>query len=213
MPVEDDGQESPCKSWGEAMARTLWVVGHATSMPLDACESPARACAQSAQSDELYGIDEATMRSIVKDPQCTVQSFFAGGSLFFSRRSLQGNPVPRRESRHGIARNPTVPHLPIRSENWYRVGLASPCSERYTKVILRERRQQKKLYEELAMSDTIEIRLARVERELAILRSKSTRDKSNWLSEITGSFKDDPHFEEIVRLGKEMRDAEQPEYE
>lgn len=63
------------------------------------------------------------------------------------------------------------------------------------------------------MSDTIETRLARVERELAILRSKSTRDKSNWLSEITGSFKDDLHFDEIVRLGKEMRDAEQPENE
>ncbi|MFN9605148.1 MAG: hypothetical protein ACK6A7_17105 [Planctomycetota bacterium] len=63
------------------------------------------------------------------------------------------------------------------------------------------------------MSDTIETRLARVERELAILRSKSPRDKSNWLVEITGTFKDDPYFEEIVRLGKEMRDAEQPECE
>lgn len=63
------------------------------------------------------------------------------------------------------------------------------------------------------MSDTIEARLARVERELAILRSKSLRDNSNWLAEITGTFKDDPHFEEIVRLGKEMRDAEQPECE
>ena len=121
--------------------------------------------------------------------------------------------MPRREPRHGIARNPKVPHLPIRSPNWYRVGLASPCSEGYNEAILRERRQPKKLYEELAMSDTIEIRLARVERELAVLRSKSTRDKSNWLSEITGSFKDDPHFDEIVRLGKEMRDAEQPEDE
>ncbi|MBU6172362.1 MAG: hypothetical protein KGQ60_01070 [Planctomycetes bacterium] len=63
------------------------------------------------------------------------------------------------------------------------------------------------------MSDTIEVRLARVERELAILRAKSTRDKSNWLSEIIGTFKDDKDFDEIVRLGKEMRDAETPEYE
>ena len=97
--------------------------------------------------------------------------------------------------------------------DWYRVGLASPCSKGYNEAILRERKQSMKLYEELAMSDTIETRLARVERELAILRSKSTRDKSNWLSEISGSFKDDPHFDEIVRLGKEMRDAEQPENE
>ena len=63
------------------------------------------------------------------------------------------------------------------------------------------------------MSDTIEIRLARVERELAILRAKSTRDKSNWLSEIIGTFKDNKDFDEIVRLGKEMRDAETPECE
>jgi hypothetical protein len=93
------------------------------------------------------------------------------------------------------------------------VGLASPCSEGYNEAIPGEGRQPEKLYEELAMSDTIETRLARVERELAILRSKSRRDKSNWLSEITGSFKDDPQFDEIVRLGKEMRDAEPPECE
>jgi hypothetical protein len=52
------------------------------------------------------------------------------------------------------------------------------------------------------MSDTIEVRLARVERELAILRAKSGREKSNWLSEIIGTFKDDKDFDEIVRLGK-----------
>ena len=61
------------------------------------------------------------------------------------------------------------------------------------------------------MSETIEARLAKVERELAILKAKAPRDKTNWIAEITGSFKDDPDFEEIVRLGKEMRDAELPE--
>ncbi|MFN6304934.1 MAG: hypothetical protein ACK42H_22310 [Planctomycetota bacterium] len=84
VPVEDDGQESPCNSWGEAMAKTLWVVGHATSMPLDTYESPAQACARSAQSDNLQGIDEATMQCIVKDLQSTVQTFFTGRSQFFS---------------------------------------------------------------------------------------------------------------------------------
>lgn len=63
------------------------------------------------------------------------------------------------------------------------------------------------------MSETIESRLAKVERELAILRARTPRDKSNWISDITGTFKDDPDFDEIVRLGKEMRDAEQPEDE
>jgi hypothetical protein len=88
VPVEDDGQESPCKSWGDAMAKTLWVVGHATSMPLDTCESPARACARSAQSDNLQGIEEAAMPRIVKDPQSMVQTFFTGRSQFFSGLTL-----------------------------------------------------------------------------------------------------------------------------
>ncbi len=61
------------------------------------------------------------------------------------------------------------------------------------------------------MSDTIESRLTKVERELAILKAKAPRDKSNWIADITGSFKGDPDFKEIVRLGKELRDAEQPE--
>jgi len=35
-------------------------------------------------------------------------------------------------------------------------------------------------------------------------------EKPNWISAISGSFKDDAEFDEIVRLGKEIRDAEQP---
>jgi hypothetical protein len=61
------------------------------------------------------------------------------------------------------------------------------------------------------MSETIESRLAKVERELAILKRQVPHDKSNWIADITGTFKDDPDFDEIVRLGKEMRDAEQPD--
>ena len=61
------------------------------------------------------------------------------------------------------------------------------------------------------MSDTVESRLAKLEREFAILKNRVPRDRSNWISEITGSFKGDSDFEEVVRLGKEMRDAEQPE--
>ena len=94
VPVEDDGQEFPCNSWGEAMARTLWVVGHATLMALDTYESPARACARSAQSDNLQGIDEATMQFIVKDPQCTVQTFFTPRPQFFSGLRLQDRVCP-----------------------------------------------------------------------------------------------------------------------
>ena len=63
------------------------------------------------------------------------------------------------------------------------------------------------------MAETIEVRLAKVERELAILKAKTGENgtKANWIEKITGSFKDDPDFDEIVRLGKEMRDAELPE--
>jgi hypothetical protein len=63
------------------------------------------------------------------------------------------------------------------------------------------------------VADTIEVRLAKVERELAILKARTGENgtKANWIEKITGSFKDDPDFDEIVRLGKEMRDSELPE--
>ncbi|MEQ8786518.1 MAG: hypothetical protein RIC55_09470 [Pirellulaceae bacterium] len=65
-------------------------------------------------------------------------------------------------------------------------------------------------------SSTIEERLAQVERELASLKSRVkalSGPKGNWIDAISGSFKDDPEFEEIVRLGKEIRDADKPEPE
>ena len=69
---------------------------HATSMPLDACESPAQACARSAESDELYRIEKASMVLIVANPQASVQAFWVpqrsgelsltdGGLVFRSR--------------------------------------------------------------------------------------------------------------------------------
>ncbi len=63
----------------------------------------------------------------------------------------------------------------------------------------------------LRVSDTVESRLAKLEREFALLKKSVPRDRSNWISEISGFFRGDPDFAEIVRLGKEMRDAEQPE--
>lgn len=34
--------------------------------------------------------------------------------------------------------------------------------------------------------------------------------KTNWLEQVAGSFENDPEFDEIVRLGKELRMADKP---
>jgi hypothetical protein len=60
------------------------------------------------------------------------------------------------------------------------------------------------------MSDTVEQRLAQLEREVAILKTQFP-NQTKWIAEITGICKDDPDFDEIVRLGKELRDAEPPD--
>ncbi len=64
------------------------------------------------------------------------------------------------------------------------------------------------------MSDasTIEQRLAQVEKELAELKQQvqGRNPKKNWIDSVTGSFNDDPEFDEILRLGKEIRDADKP---
>lgn len=36
------------------------------------------------------------------------------------------------------------------------------------------------------------------------------QQKVNWIDAITGTFRDNPEFDEILRLGKEIRDADQP---
>jgi hypothetical protein len=54
---------------------------------------------------------------------------------------------------------------------------------------------------------TVEARLAAVERDLAELKRHlhMQRGKTSWIERIAGTFKDDPDFEEIVRLGREFR--------
>lgn len=57
---------------------------------------------------------------------------------------------------------------------------------------------------------SVEERLARLEREVARLKLKvkMLHPKKDWITAITGTAKDDPDYEEILRLGKEIRDAE-----
>ena len=59
----------------------------------------------------------------------------------------------------------------------------------------------------------LEQRLAALEHEVAELRESiaSRALKSGWLERLTGSFKDDPEFEEIVRLGEQYRQSQRPE--
>jgi len=59
---------------------------------------------------------------------------------------------------------------------------------------------------------SVEERLAKIEREIEMLKKSkdSSRKKDNWISSIVGTFKGDSGFKEIVRMGKEQRDAEQP---
>ena len=59
---------------------------------------------------------------------------------------------------------------------------------------------------------SVEERLAKIEREIEMLKKSkdSPKKKDNWISSIVGTFKGDSDFKEIVRMGKEQRDAEQP---
>lgn len=60
---------------------------------------------------------------------------------------------------------------------------------------------------------SVEERLAKVERDLeAIQREKlAENSKLGWLERVRGTFRGDLDFEEIVRLGKELRDNESTE--
>lgn len=58
---------------------------------------------------------------------------------------------------------------------------------------------------------TVEERLTSVERELKELtrRRPTERDGKCWIERIAGTFRDDPDFDEIVRLGREFRKSVQ----
>lgn len=59
---------------------------------------------------------------------------------------------------------------------------------------------------------SIEKRVSQLEHEIVRLklRAKSNGDKSKWVNELLGTAKDNPDYLEIARLGKEIRDAEDP---
>jgi hypothetical protein len=67
-------------------------------------------------------------------------------------------------------------------------------------------------FEQMTLPATVEERLTQVEAELARLKSQveAKPPKRGWLDAITGTFKDDPDFDEILRLGRELRQADRP---
>jgi hypothetical protein len=65
----------------------------------------------------------------------------------------------------------------------------------------------------MSIALTVEERLSILEKEIAELKEGKSpvQAKQNWLEKITGTFKDDPDFGEILRLGQELRKTENGE--
>ena len=61
---------------------------------------------------------------------------------------------------------------------------------------------------------SVEERLAAMEAAIVDLRRQLMVDPrpGNWLEKISGEFKDDPVFEEMLRLGREYRLSDYPDY-
>jgi hypothetical protein len=56
---------------------------------------------------------------------------------------------------------------------------------------------------------TVEQRLDTLEAQVAELRRQSAGEKkTDWLSVVAGSFRNDPDFAEIVQFGREIRAAD-----
>jgi hypothetical protein len=53
-----------------------------------------------------------------------------------------------------------------------------------------------------------------VEREIAELKRRLPAEKSqeDWVDAMSGVFADEPEFDEVVRLGREMREADRMQY-
>lgn len=59
---------------------------------------------------------------------------------------------------------------------------------------------------------SLEERVSRLEKEMeAFKQSLPFARKKSWVEKMAGSFKDDPEFQEILRLGREIRLADRPQ--
>ncbi|BAY82407.1 hypothetical protein NIES267_18870 [Calothrix parasitica NIES-267] len=62
----------------------------------------------------------------------------------------------------------------------------------------------------MTTNTSLEKRLAAVEAAIAKLQKQVAAPQStNWLQQITGSFKDEPAFEEIIAYGRAIRQGDE----
>jgi hypothetical protein len=61
----------------------------------------------------------------------------------------------------------------------------------------------------MATNTSLEERLAAVEAAIAELQQVVTPQPTNWLQQITGSFKDEPAFEEVLAYGRAIRQGDE----
>ena len=62
----------------------------------------------------------------------------------------------------------------------------------------------------MAINNSLEERLAAVESAISQLQQQvATPQPTNWLQQITGSFKDEPAFEEVLAYGRQIRQGDE----
>ncbi len=62
----------------------------------------------------------------------------------------------------------------------------------------------------MTINTSIEERLSAVETAIAQLQNKmATPEPMNWLQQITGSFENDPAFEEVLAYGRAIRQGDE----
>jgi hypothetical protein len=61
----------------------------------------------------------------------------------------------------------------------------------------------------MAIDTSLEQRLAAVEAAVTELQKQVTPDSTNWLQQITGSFRDEPAFDEALAYGRAIRQGDE----
>jgi hypothetical protein len=64
----------------------------------------------------------------------------------------------------------------------------------------------------MSSSTSLEDRVAALENELAeIKRRMAVQGSGDWFARVAGSFEHEPDFDEVLRLGREMRRSDSPD--